>query len=174
MRYGGRFYIECVKHAWRSSIEHANTAGALFGGLILLFILQCSPDLKDLGDMEAPTTIFGTIVFTLGMLGVSVVLTWLVIFLVRVFLVAPVNLYAEAQRKIDALAKPQEAANPNLNVTITTITTHNHFYMGPNTAGSQVVGSFQPEGTQLNSQKSTVKFTVNPEPPNTNAVKIED
>src|SRR6266705_763891 len=116
MGYTSRFYIECIKHGWRNSIEQANSLGALFGGFILLLILQHSTVLKELGDIEAPTTIFGNIVFNLVMAAVSLALTWLVIFLVRIIFVAPAHLYAEARKKIDVLAKPKEGASPNLTV----------------------------------------------------------
>jgi hypothetical protein len=126
MGYRCRFYIECLKHGWRGSIEEANTAGALPGGLFVLLFLQYSPVLKELGDIEAPPTIFGSIVFNLVISLVSLALAWSVIFLVRIFFVAPVHLYVDARREIDALTKPREGANPNLTIIAGNTTTINN------------------------------------------------
>jgi hypothetical protein len=106
MAYKSGFYRKCVLIAWRDSLATANTAAALLGGLVLLLILQHA-DLKVLRDMEGPTTIGGTVLFTVAMAIVSVGLAWAVIFICRL-LAAPVNLYHGLAQEIETLKAQNE------------------------------------------------------------------
>jgi hypothetical protein len=79
---GIRFYLcfwrECAREAWRDSWGKANTLAAIFGGAIL------AASAWWLGlTTEAPSSIEGTIGFTLFTGVSSLLLVWIVIFIVR-------------------------------------------------------------------------------------------
>src|SRR5712664_1311779 len=104
MGHKTQFYLECAKRAARGSFEGANVAATLGGGFLLFLFLQYFEILKEIGNMEAPTTVAGTVAFTLAMAVVSVGLAWLVIFLVRLAL-APAELYAWLKNDNESLKK---------------------------------------------------------------------
>jgi hypothetical protein len=87
-----RFYLACLRRAWLDSIEQANTLAALLGGLILFVVLQRTEALKEIAEMDAPTSVAGTLAFALVVAVLSVFLAWAIIFAMRL-VTAPAELY---------------------------------------------------------------------------------
>ena len=87
------FWWECAQEAIIGSFEKANAAAALLGTFLLCIVLVV------LGvNMDAPTTVTGTLELGVAAVLVSMILAWAAIFVFR-FLGAPARLYQTAKKE---------------------------------------------------------------------------
>lgn len=119
------FYWECVKYAWRGSIEFANAWAPILGALVLWLFSEWK-EMK----VPLPDTLLGNIGLTLSFLLAG----WIVTFGIRLFLLAPAHLYEKTARRtsdLEIAMKPKLVClfgkditgciRPNTKLTFTTI-----------------------------------------------------
>lgn len=84
MRKFWSFRWLCLKEAWRGCWTRANEKGGLLGaGILWLVLVLSSRHLRELGLIDAPTTIWGVAGFTFASAVASVLLAFFVIFFGR-------------------------------------------------------------------------------------------
>jgi len=107
MREQLHFRLLCLTRAWKGSWSVANALGAFVGGSIISALSWT------LGlNMDAPTSVQGTVTFAFVLTVVSIFAVWPLIFAVRCWS-APAKLYSEALTKIDEL-EDALAGRPNI------------------------------------------------------------
>jgi hypothetical protein len=113
MRRFFQFQWLCICHAWRGCWTRANELAAVLGGALLAAILWASsPALRELGLIEAPTTIWDSAIYAAISAVACVIIAFVVIFVGRL-LVAPVRLYWAERDKAEHLLK-KEASKPRI------------------------------------------------------------
>jgi hypothetical protein len=109
MRQALDFYRMAVKEAASDTFDRANLLATIVGGALVWLAIWYLGRL----EMDAPTSVGGTIGFAIGLALASLVVMWIVIFLFRLF-GAPGRMLAKKNEKIAELYSDIETLNQKL------------------------------------------------------------